>query len=60
MGLLACAPSLLAAALPQFRTQGLVSECWGLNFPCSQTEEVYQHIFQDVEAGGHECASNEL
>lgn len=46
VGLLARAPARLA-----LRTQELVSESWGLNFPCSQMEEMYQRLLPGFPGG---------
>lgn len=46
VGLLARAPAGLA-----LRTQELVSESWGLNFPCSQMEEMYQRLLPGFQGG---------
>lgn len=37
-------PGSPGSADSALRTQGLVSESWGLNFPCSQMEEMYQRL----------------
>lgn len=44
-------PGSPGSADSALRTQELVSESWGLNFPCSQMEEMYQRLLPGFPGG---------